>query len=242
MRTLYFVPIIHSRTDTGSLAAALERSARAALGNDVLRQHGEVVSMFWDSIAAFFSTLEVSGFKVYQDGLLADGETGLHIVGQGVKGRSQNYMIIGDLLQRGAVLVKTEDILLVKQEHDYVKRIAESRTPREMEANTVRYKAAQARLLTQRDTFIAERISRTLKEDDTGILFLGAYHNVLPRLPDDIVVVQVKDVVELREYHRGLTGAKGFPKELAERIVSPVSQKTGKTTEPVQSRHNSGCT
>lgn len=50
--------------------------------------------------------------------------------------------------------------------------------------------------------FIAKTIDVTLREGDTGILFIGAYHDVLSRLPADIRVVQIKEVTRVRDYHK----------------------------------------
>jgi len=197
MRELYLVPILHMSADMGSLASALDETAKAEFGQEVWQKHKGAVSSFWDSIGQFFDAMNVKGFKIYQDGMVANGADGLRIIREGISQGSKNYEIIGKLLQRGAVLVKTEDPVLVKQEYAYIAKIAHSKSPKEKEVWALRYKVAQGRLLRQRDDFIAKRIEVTLGEGDTGILFIGAYHNILSRLPEDIQVVQVKDVARL---------------------------------------------
>lgn len=216
MWKLYFVPIIHMSADMGSVAPALDERATVELGPELWQKHKEVVSGFWDSIARFFDSLDVSGFKVYQDGLVADGEGALKIVNQGVREGSRNYQIISHLLQRGATLVKTEDISLVKEEYAYITRMTRAKSLRQREITALRYRLAQGRLLQQRDIFIATRINETLKEGETGILFIGAYHNVVPRLAADIKVIQVKEVAKVREYHQALTKARKYDQRLHE--------------------------
>ena len=88
--------------------------------------------------------------------------------------------------------MKTEDLALVKQEYAHIAKIAHAKSPKEKEAWALRYKLAQDRLLRQRDDFIAKRIKDTLGEGETGILFIGAHHEILSRLPKDIEVVTVK--------------------------------------------------
>jgi hypothetical protein len=81
-------------------------------------------------------------------------------------------------------------------------------------------------LLKQRDDFIAKRIGETLGEGETGILFIGAYHDILPKLPDDIQVSQIKDVAKVREYQISLANAKGHSQhfhQLAEYLTSSIS-------------------
>ena len=192
MRKLYLVPILHMSADMGSLASTLDETAKAELGQEVWQKHKGAVSSFWDSIGPFFDALDVKGFKIYQDGMVANGADGLRIIKEGISQGSKNFEIIGKLLERGVVLVKTEDPSLLKQEYAYIAKIAHSKSPKEKEVWALRYKVAQGRLLRQRDDFIAKRIKGTLGEGETGILFIGAYHDILSRLPEDIQVVRVK--------------------------------------------------
>jgi hypothetical protein len=226
VKKLYLIPIIHMSGDMGSLASVLDKGAVTALGPELWQEHREIVSHFWDCIAQFFDSLDVDGFKVYQDGLVADGADGLRIVREGTSQGSRNYEIIGRLLERGAVLVKTEDLALVRQERAYITKVTQSKSLREREAAALRYKLAQGKLLKQRDDFIAKRIGETLGEGETGILFLGAYHDILPKLPDDIQVSQIKDVAKVREYHGLLSDTKRRGQHfhrLAEYLTSEVS-------------------
>lgn len=226
MRKLYLVPIVHMSADMGSLASALDEGASAQLGQDLWEKHKEIVSGFWDSVARFLDSMDVNGFKVYQDGMVADGADALRIIRKGISQGSKNYEIIGKLLKRGAVLMKTEDLALVKQEHAHITKMTRSRSRKEKEVAALRYKLAQNKLLRQRDDFITKRIEQTLAEGETGILFIGAYHDILSRLPDDIRVTQVKDVAKVRQYHEAVAKLKRDDRrfhELAEYLYSPVT-------------------
>ncbi len=191
MRKLYLIPIIHTSADMGSLASALDETAKTEFGQEAWQRHKEAISNFWDYIGRFFESLEVKGFKIYQDGMVANGADGLRIIREGINQGSKNYEIIGKLIGRGAILVKTEDLALVRQEYTHIAKIARAKSPREKEVWALRYKLAQGRLLRQRDDFIAKRIKDTLGEGETGILFIGAHHEILSRLPKDIEVVTV---------------------------------------------------
>ncbi|MDP2730860.1 MAG: hypothetical protein Q8O55_10320 [Dehalococcoidales bacterium] len=203
MRKLYLVPILHMSADMGSLASSLDETAKTVLGQEIWEKRKDNVSSFWDCVAQFFDVLDVKGFKIYQDGMVADGADGLRIIREGISQGSKNYGIIGKLLERGAILVKTEDLGLVKQEYTYVAKIAHAKSKKEKEVWALRYRLAQGGLLKQRDDFIAKRTNDTLCEGETGILFIGAYHDIVSRLSGDIQVIQVKDVSKVREYHRG---------------------------------------
>ena len=205
-RKLYLAPIIHMGADMGSLASALDETAKTELGEEVWEKHKETLFSFWRSVAQFFDPLDVKGFNIYQDGLVADGDIGIKIVKEGVSQGSKNYEIVEKLLDMGAVLVKTEDPALVKKEYIYIKKMVYAKSPREKEACAQRYKRAQNQLLKERDDYIARRIDETLHEGETGVLFIGAYHDIASKLPDDIHVVQVKDITEVREYQKSLSG------------------------------------
>jgi hypothetical protein len=192
MRKLYLVSIIHMSADIGSLASALDETARSEFGQEAWQKHKEVISSFWDHIGRLFEAMEVRGFKVYQDGMVADEVEELRIINEGISQGSKNYEILGKLIERGAILMKTEDLALVKQEYAHIAKIARSKTPAEKETWTLRYKLAQKKLLRQRDDFIVQQIKDTLGEGETGILFIGAQHKILPKLPKDIEVVTVK--------------------------------------------------
>jgi len=220
------IPIIHMSADLGTLAPAMDRRGIVELGKDFWLRHKETVTRFWDSIAEFLNSLEVKGSKIYQDGLIADGEMGIRIVEEGVKEGSKNYEIISGLLKRGASLVKTEDLSLVKKEYDSLSKIVRSKSSGGKMISSLRYKLLQGKLLKERDDFIAKRIDETLGDGEVGILFIGAYHDVIPKLPQDIEIREVKKAEKVREYQRLLSNPRrdeGRFKQLTEYLVSPVT-------------------
>jgi len=226
MRKLYLIPIIHMSADMGSVASILDDTANARLTPELWQRHKDIVSVFWDSIGRFLDSLKVNGFKVYQDGMIADSAEGLRVVKEGINQGSKNYEIVGKLLERGAVLVKTESLSMVKQEYNYIIKMTRSRSPKEREVAALRYKQARGKLLKQRDEFIAGRINETLSEDETGILFIGAYHNVIHRLAPEIKVAQVKEVTRVKDYHKYLINTRRYDQqlqELGEYLTLPIS-------------------
>jgi len=227
MRKLYLIPIIHMSADMGSVASALDDTANARLTPELWQKHKEIVSVFWDSIGRFLDSLKVNGFKVYQDGMIADGVEGRRIVREGIKQGSKNYEIIGRLLERGAVLMKTESLSLVKQEYNYIIKMTRSKSLKEREVAALRYKLARGKLLKQRDEFIVGRINETLSEGETGILFIGAYHDVIHRLAPEIKVGEVKEVARVKDYYKYLINTKRhydqYLKKFGEYLTSTVS-------------------
>jgi len=202
MRTLIYVPIIHTSADLGSLAKEVSERGIADLGENLWEKHRKTVEGFWDAISNYFDSIDVSNVKIYQDGMVAEAEIGQEIVKEGVKSGSRNYQLVSKLIERGAVLVKTEDFNLVKEERDKLLALLKSKSIIKKLAAFIEYRLIKNRLLKRRDKFITKRIDETLQHGEKAILFIGAYHNIKKRLPRNMHVTEIKDVGAVREYHR----------------------------------------
>ena len=202
MRTLTYVPVIHTSADLGSMAKHVDKRGAAHLGEDHWNKYRKTVEGFWNAMLYYFDSVDVSEVKIYQDGMMIEGEIGQKIVEEGVKAGSKNYEIVARLLQKGAVLVKTEDFKLVKEEHDRIVAIIQAKSMFKKLRALIKYKLIKKRLLDKRDEFIAQRINETLKENEKGIIFIGAFHNVKKRLARDIQIKEIKDVRKMNEYQR----------------------------------------
>jgi hypothetical protein len=200
MRTLLYVPAIHTSEDIGSLSKAVTERGISQLGEKAWSEHVATVHQFWDAISQYAASLPAAGLKIYQDGLVADGEMGAKIVAAGVQSGSRNYQIVEMLRQRGAEIVKTEDFSLVLEERNRLLATVQARTLGAKIIALFKYRLIKRRLLNRRDQFIARRIGETLADGGTGILFIGAYHRVRPELPADIKVIEVKEAQKVREY------------------------------------------
>ena len=200
MRTLLYVPIIHTSADLGSLAEEVERRGLEKFGENMWRAHLRTIDGFWDALSLYFDSIHVSGTKIFQDGMIADGDVGLNIIQEGEKAGSKNHQLVSKLLHRGAILMKTEDFNLVKKERDRLLKMIRAKTTAEKIFGLFLYKLTKKTLLKQRDEYIAQRIDLALKEGETGILFIGAYHHVKPRLPRDIKIKEIKETRKIKDY------------------------------------------
>lgn len=201
MRTLIYVPIIHTPADLGSLAEHVKERGVMHLGEDIWEKHRKAVEGFWVAVTAYFASMNVAGMKIYQDGMVAEGEVGHKIVEEGVKLGSKNYELLSMLLKNGAVLVKTEDFRFVKEERDRLVEITQAKSTLRKLIAFLKYKLVKNRLLNKRDEYIARRINETLNRDEKAIAFIGAYHDIKRYLPRGIIVIEVKAAKKVREYH-----------------------------------------
>ncbi len=204
MRRLLYVPVIHVDSDLGSIAPAIDKRSTEICGREHWEKHKQVVTAFWNQIEKYFKKLNAGNLKIYQDGLMADGEHGQKIIEEGAQKGSRNYRIVLDLINRGGEIRKTEDIELLKEEYARILKLAQSKSLWERTTAYIGYRFRRDKIMENRDRFIANTINQTLKEGERGVLFIGAFHDVTPYLAEDIHVEEVKNPQKVRDYFRTL--------------------------------------
>lgn len=221
-RTLIYIPIIHTDPDLGSLASDVEEKAIRLLG-ERWQEHERIVEQYWEEIVRYFERRDLQGVKIFQDGLPVGGKEAQTMIGDLAKTGSPNYKLLKDLSERGAQLLKTEDPALLKKEYQLTKELVAKKPLLSAVRAFLNYKFSKDRLLKARDKYIASQINRELKERETGICFLGAYHEVLPKLAQDIKVVCFKDPDKVKEYYQALSSSKTKSvSDLAWYLTKPV--------------------
>lgn len=180
MRKLYYVPIVHSPEELGSLAKSLLEIEKKVHGPQAEKIYRERINRFWKEIR---SRLKREGLNtqekcqclyIYADGLPKTEDLLFQKVVQDlISQKLPQYLIIQELLEKGATIHGTESIKLLLEEHN-------------MWTNTVKGispdSKRKAELLQERDEFIAKRINETLPKNEIGILFIGAAHKVYNEL------------------------------------------------------------
>ena len=221
MRKLLYVPVIHLDPDLGSVAPAIDKRSTQICGRERWKKHKQIVTTFWDNIEEYFKNLNADNLKIYQDGLMIDGELGQKIIEEGAQKGSRNYQIVLDLIGRGSEIRKTEDIALLKEEYDRILKLAQSKSLWDRTTAYIGYRFHRDKLMDKRDRFIADTINQTLKEAETGALFIGAYHDVLSLLAKDIAIEEVKKREKVKAYFKMLISGGNEERfnELAEYLV-----------------------
>jgi hypothetical protein len=189
VRRLLYVPIVHEGADLGSAGPAVERGSSAWAGAERWARHQEVVRQLWEQVDAHLRAFDPRRLALYQDGLPAEGAAGRRIVEEAARRGSANYRLILRLLEDGARLVKTEAPELLLEEHS-----------RSMSAQRGGRREESDDLLERRDAFIAATINNTLRDDEIGVLFIGAQHRVAPGLAVDIAIEMAKDPRRIQRY------------------------------------------
>jgi len=190
LRSLIYVPVVHTEMDMGSLAEGLQALYCARYGAAKWEEHIRTIREMWRGIGERINALQI-GFrrmKLYQDGLPVCGKEELIVRELALQG-SLNHQLLGQLMDRGAKLVGTESPELLLREYYLVKsQLARGAIEGAPQAGRIgaptsrRTPGSAAQIarttLRERDRFIARRIEETLAEDETGILFMGFAHNV----------------------------------------------------------------
>lgn len=192
MRTLVYVPMLHTEVDLGSAASELRAALqhlRAPGQPDVWSERQTLLREMWRGIAVRLDEMNLpyATTRVYQDGLPICGREEA-IVNELAERGSLNHRLIVALQQRGAQLMGTEDPALLIGEYERLQRLkalwqvstteeaAEGSAEQEEQEELLR--AEGEALLRQRDTFIAGRIEQTLQQGETAVVFLGLLHRV----------------------------------------------------------------
>jgi len=227
MRTLIYVPIIHSSADMGSLGKELKRKSVSESGENKWQKHTNTVNGYWETIESYFENIDIciKGVKIYQDGMFVNGEIAMKIINEGIKSGSRNSEIVSKLIDRGAILIKTEDFKMVKDEYDGLQSILKSKNNFQKLFLLLRYKILKPIFLLRRDKFIASRIAETLGRNETGILFIGAFHKILKKLPKDITVTQLKKITKIRKYQKAIQSDSKIKTRQLEQLIEYLIEK-----------------
>lgn len=161
------------------MAGPMKEAYIQRFGEKKWLEHIMVIGEMWIGLAREVEGLHLpyKKLKIYQDGLPVCGKE-REIVEDLARQGSPNHRLLYLMMRRGATVVGTEDAKLLLEEYSYLKRIAETKTHREKERLRLEYEKKAPSLLKKRDNKIAERILSTLKEGETGILFIGLLHHV----------------------------------------------------------------
>ncbi|MGO9771835.1 MAG: hypothetical protein ACLPSW_20270 [Roseiarcus sp.] len=176
MARLIYVPVVHSTAEMGSAAPAYKAAFVARYGESKWAERSAEFDAVWRAIADEITTFgfDFKRVKLYQDSLPVCGHESELVRDLAAQG-SCNHQLLERLMREGATLVGSESPTLLLDEY----RLLQS---------SERTEAQAAALLEARDRFIAARIDATLRDDEDGVLFIGALHKVAKFLPPRIKV------------------------------------------------------
>jgi hypothetical protein len=190
IRTLIYIPIIHTETDMGTLSESIQKSTLQKFGKKGLKRKEDMIDNLWTEIERVIDNFALSyeEVRLYQDGLPVCRREA-EIVTELAKAGSRNHRLLLVLMKRGARIMGTESLGLLMEEYELDKQILAPRGARGKAVMESSRKALIDSLLKRRDKFISDRINSTLCAGETGILFLGMLHSLHNTLDNDIQVI-----------------------------------------------------
>ena len=185
-RQLLYFPIVHDQFDMGTLGESVKQATIKKLGRTGWKQMVSKVDRLWDDIEKKINKLSVpfDTVRIYQDGLPVSSRE-LDIVNELAYSGSRNYKLLYDMVNKGVMLMGTEDSELLLEEYDSAK--SQFGSGKLLPKNNLQL-FESSKLLEKRDKFIAQRINDTLCLGETGVIFIGALHNIKPWIAQDVTI------------------------------------------------------
>jgi len=119
-------------------------------------------SEFWGYVEEKLQIFMGRTHRVYRDGIVRGGVEGLAFL---CSEHGENFLIVKKLVENGAVLEVTEDSMLVAESGSWAEAIKQNpldSISHEMYEETLR----------ERDRYVSKRIDDTLRDEETGVLFM----------------------------------------------------------------------
>jgi len=175
MRNLHIFPIIHTDIELGSYGPVYKKYFISKNGLAAWKRKWATVRHLWDCIETIIlkMDLDYQKLRIYQDSLSVEMRADVMVNEMTARG-SRNYSVINSLLKKGAQIMGTENSVYLLEQYSRLQLGSETSSNNDKE------------LLKKRDAFIAQRIEATLRDDETGLLFIGAEHDICPYLYPDI--------------------------------------------------------
>jgi hypothetical protein len=170
MRIIFIIPRMFTENELSKI-------------NSVLPEDFEQRSKeFWDYVEEKLRT-QPKVHKLYFDSLTNEKEDALDFV---KKSCAKCYELVSKYIQRGAVIEITEDQILVEEASSWASMLQND------EKTALASEDMLAKNMVDRDKFIAKRISESLRDGETGILFLSPGRRTSEYLPQEIRAIKIQ--------------------------------------------------
>ncbi|MEI8350642.1 MAG: hypothetical protein WCI77_10890 [Candidatus Omnitrophota bacterium] len=190
-RSLIYVPVLHTQKEASEILLSLKADAAPLSVDTSLAEQEKSVKEMWDGIREKIqnTSISCSTIRIYQDAMPVCGRE-KEIAEKLALKASHNHQLILELVKNGANLEGTEDPNLLIEEYDNLSQLT-SKAAVSIQCyrdSLNEYKEKGAKLMKQRDTFIAERIKISLKEGETPLVFMGVRHELEKLLQSSFVI------------------------------------------------------
>lgn len=174
MRSLYYVPMFHmvdeAKEVRESLRTFLKREQVPELIiNEIFAEIDSIFCAYWETILERFDK-EIKDHQnlfIYLEAIFEENKVrAKEAIFDETRHKTPLYSLLRNLLSRGAILQTTENKELYENS---IKSLTDGKIPKE---------GSEKELKILRDRFIVRQIDTTFPDNSTGILFIGAGHQV----------------------------------------------------------------
>jgi hypothetical protein len=170
MRTIFIIPKMFTEEELRRVASELP--------DDFAQKQKE----FWEYVRDRLNT-QRNVRKLYYDSLvISEREKALELIRQN---HAECYNLVEQFVQAGATLEATEDPILIQEALSWASMLHEGKTDFATQEMLVKN-------MIDRDKYIARRISESLKQEESGILFLAPARRIDEYLPSDMRVIKIQ--------------------------------------------------
>ncbi|MEI6153879.1 MAG: hypothetical protein WCQ90_07315 [Deltaproteobacteria bacterium] len=191
IRSLIYVPVLHTQKEAGEILLSLKADEAGKSADTSSADQEKSVKEMWAGIHEKILNTHISypTIRIYQDAMPVCGRE-KEIAEKLARKASRNHQLILDLLKKGANLEGTENPDLLIEEYDNLSQLIgkASVSIQSYRDSLNKYREKGAKLMKQRDAFIAERIISTLKEGETPLVFMGVRHELEKLLQRSFVI------------------------------------------------------
>jgi len=110
----------------GAFKERMDRITEKQFGKVEMQRHKENIETFWEeldkALEKRIKDIDIRKVKIYQDAQVVNGLVGIKIVEEIAERGSRNHQIILKLINKGAVLMKTESFEALKEEYFLIKQ------------------------------------------------------------------------------------------------------------------------
>ena len=182
------------------MSASVKRLFMRRIGPQKWKKRVETIEATWQTIQTELDGLGLNyrEVRLYQDGLPNCGRE-IEIVEEMARTGSKNHRILLEMIEKGAVLTGTESPELLMEEYELVRKVLRALESGDKETLAERPGTDAKALLHKRDRYIADRIDKTLKTGETGLIFLGVLHSLEGLLCADIHITFLSKAAQFKE-------------------------------------------
>jgi hypothetical protein len=177
MRILFIVPKMFAREEL------------TRINPSVPEDYEKKSQEFWDYVAERLKSPRVVN-RIYYDSLTKGGEQTEEALKFINDNNERCSVLVRELISDGATLQASEDRLLIEETVSWIGMLTKGAS-KETEQDQTTLELLEQNM-SDRDKFLAKVVEETLKENETGVLFIGSGREIGRHISSDIKVIKIQ--------------------------------------------------